>query len=543
MIHAVPGIMVLILKVFWEPGAGSGKKRLRVDEEADWSSFRSQIETLVGFKPVLLVDEDECEIDSLDVLENGLKVWVRKAAASGGSEGAVSPASPATSLIVPPSPREVAEEAMEALPDHASASKLLSLLRLVLKNLLDAKGDAALRKFQTVSVKKLNKAAKSDAVGQAARKILAALGFADITSRGKELTLSTDLASSSEYLAHALSLLDQLFIESRRTRQSQSQLSSPVVVSLNNGARSEVSKSKVSHHNFSWSDRHQVINSANDEGLLDRPLLSSERLRIFLDELAVRRELLKGQQHSLGGSERLERLRVRVFDAEGRNLSAMDLAAEHSQEVEVKGDEDEDDDEDQGHVINNATIQRARLLQLQLRALSVEKERRFRSKDSVKLEKLQRKDKRYKRTLLKVGQRGGISISAKFSSLETCRDVLRCIVTHILSTEAAVAIKNGSLDLVLTCRILNESSATQECARSSKMFWPDIHLSDGGSLGEDVIEDCGMSLLELRMVPRGRIWINVVALRGSKSRDFKDLLRPELSQLFDQVDRLPGDSV
>jgi len=283
---------------------------------------------------------------------------------------------------------------------------------------------------------------------------------------------------------------------------------------------------------------------------------------MFLDELTVRREVLKEQQRQHDGDERLESLHVRVFDVDGENLSAMALAAARALEEEgeegtggedgedggdggdgedgqVGGGENDDhdeDDDDEDRTIHESTVQRARLMQL--RAASAEKERRkgFRSKDAVKLEKLQSKDKRHKRASLKIGKRGGVSIAARFSLLETPKDVLRHLVRDVLSTEAAIAIQKGALNLVLTCRDPKSSRGRCEFARSSEMVWPDIKSGgDGCGVVDYATEDCGRSLLELKMVPSGRVWVDVAHSRGSSGGDFKGLLRPELSQLFDQA--------
>ena len=153
---------------------------------------------------------------------------------------------------------------------------------------------------------------------------------------------------------------------------------------------------------------------------------------------------------------------------------------------------------------------------------------------------MQRKDKLNSKTLLKIGERGGTSISARFSPLETGKDVMRYIVRDIVSQRSKEAIKSGALELVLTCRDPDSSRGSSIFARTSEMNW---RTADANSdLASCVDDDSGKSLLEWKLVPSGRVWLEV---RSSGRKAFaapqqglKDLLRPTYQQLFSAVEDL-----
>ena len=143
-------------------------------------------------------------------------------------------------------------------------------------------------------------------------------------------------------------------------------------------------------------------------------------------------------------------------------------------------------------------------------------------KKKEKKEKLERKldNMRKWKSCIRIIKKSsnGISIMAKFATVENSRDVLDYLVDDLLSEEAQHLVENGSLELTIQCRNPSSSSSTNVdyqmmCSTST------AHLrSIADSKRMDKLEE--MSMLEWNLVPRGRVILLVnLVTKSFLSRD------------------------
>ena len=196
---------------------------VNVNEEAGWDALMKQIEGIVGFCPQKLVDEDDCDIEGVDVLENGLKVYIQEIE----NQNVPAPAVPGNQQPLPVAAvvkpvntqalRSLAFEALNAIKDQSASLRLLSLVRIIITNLAKVKNSekSLLVKYQTVNTKKLLRAAK--VTSGLRQRLLLALGFVDVNGDGRKLTLHESTATS-EFSGQRRTSLDELFVEFSQAR-------------------------------------------------------------------------------------------------------------------------------------------------------------------------------------------------------------------------------------------------------------------------------------------------------------------------------------
>ena len=440
---------------------------------------------------------------------------------------------------------------------HESGSKVLSMLRLLIINIHTHPDE---KKYKTITKAKLEKAANFAVPSE----IMSSLGFVLTTaSEGKKKLKYVYEKEIHEATTSAIvDMLDGLFVESRQL--SQGSVHKPIVsFSLLAGSAGSADSAdsadggetkNSSFGGISWSQRHQAMAAARTSGM-NGPMLSTDRLKIFLDELKARRNqmmedggmpLRKMKLFNSGGAE--------VTSSSSSSSSSLGIQPESNNEVsEVQqgemrqGEEGYVSIDSSGTTMTSEVDEEARIEQqermarqrlMNLRRVSEEKKRdksnSFRSKASKKLEKMEQKELKFSTGGIKICEKSsnGISIMAKFATVENSRDVLDYLVDDLLSEEAQHLVENGSLELTIQCRNPSSSSSTNVdyqmmCSTST------AHLrSIADSKRMDKLEE--MSMLEWNLVPRGRVilLVNLVNADGKKSTPLAPHLNESLREML-----------
>ena len=336
-----------------------------------------------------------------------------------------------------------------------------------------------------------------------------------------------------------IQLLDELFVESRQLSQSQVHQS---LFSSNSVATSSNSTGETKQSNgTSWSERHQAMAAARQAGL-SSPMLSNDRLTIYIDELNIRRNKLfednelpsrNIQLFNSGGAKiSFENLQdtihvtgpnsVAELIQEDQEETAETQATEETQETEETKETQETQD-----TIDQQDEKRDRAIRLRMisrRKIMEEKkkdEKRFRSKATRKLEKLQSKDGKYTKSTLKISERNGISISANFSIVENAQDVLDFLIKECLSENGQELVNNNSLQIILETR--DPSPKTNGRVANITLATTSASTVATGLRTKSTTDDTS-TLLEWNLVPRGRVWLDIYIVEESGKRNKTTLM-------------------
>ena len=434
---------------------------------------------------------------------------------------------------------------------HESGSKVLSMLRLLIINIHTHPDE---KKYKTITKAKLEKAASFAVPSE----IMSSLGFVLTTSSEgkKKLKYVYEKEIHEATTSAIVDMFDGLFVESRQL--SQGSVHKPIVsfsllagsaVSADSADGGETKNS--SFGGISWSQRHQAMAAARTSGI-NGPMLSTDRLKIFLDELKARRN----QMMEDGG---MPLRKMKLFNSGGAEVtssSSLGIQPESNDEVsEVQQGEERQREEVSASIDSSGTTmtpevdeevrieqqeRMARQRLMNLRRASEEKKRdksnSFRSKASKKLEKMEQKELKFSTGGIKICEKSsnGISIMAKFATVENSRDVLDYLVDDLLSEEAQHLVENGSLELTIQCRNPSSSSTSSTNVDYQMMCSTSTaHLrSIADSKRMDELEE--MSMLEWNLVPRGRVilLVNLVNADGKKSTPLAPHLIESLREML-----------
>merc|ERR1712166_951579 len=285
----------------------------------------------------------------------------------------------------------------------------------------------------------------------------------------------------------------------------------------------------------SWSERHQAMAAARQAGL-SSPMLSNDRLTIYIDELNIRRNKLfednelpsrNIQLFNSGGAKiSFENLQDTIH-VTGPNSVAELIQEDQEETAETQETEETKETQETQDTIDQQDEKRDRAIRLRMisrRKIMEEKkkdEKRFRSKATRKLEKLQSKDGKYTKPTLKISERNGISISANFSIVENAQDVLDFLIKECLSENGQELVNNNSLQIILETR----DPSPQINGRVANITLATTSASTVATgLRTKSTTDDTSTLLEWNLVPRGRVWLDIYIVEESGKRNKTTLM-------------------
>ena len=553
---------------------GVGRK-IRVDTLKNFQELVAKLTTKFNTEIKEIKDSDGDIIDEIDLLSQGDEIVIIAAPPIATTTAAPSTTDLGTrimrSLIPQDDQDTIVHCDLSSIRTHIltqlannshqdGSTKLLSTLRHLMTNIQTDN-----HKYMCLSKHKLEKATQPL---QVTDELMSSLGFGLCTTtkhlrpkyyyRGpwmheshESVFYQDSVSSSPKQHVHQptilaiIQLLDELFVESRQLSQSQVHQS---LFSSNSVATSSNSTGETKQSNgTSWSERHQAMAAARQAGL-SSPMLSNDRLTIYIDELNIRRNKLfednelpsrNIQLFNSGGAKiSFENLQdtihvtgpnsVAELIQEDQEETAETQATEETQETEeAQETEETKETQETQDTIDQQDEKRDRAIRLRMisrRKIMEEKkkdEKRFRSKATRKLEKLQSKDGKYTKSTLKISERNGISISANFSIVENAQDVLDFLIKECLSENGQELVNNNSLQIILETR--DPSPNTNGRVANITLATTSASTVATGLRTKSTTDDTS-TLLEWNLVPRGRVWLDIYIVEESGKRNKTTLM-------------------
>jgi len=581
---------------------GQGRK-LRTDNLSTWDDLITKISTKLDNQTILSIKDDDGDIlDDLNLLSHGDTLHVETTTATTTTATATTATATTTTATTPsttqPAPSALGTRIMRALlpndaqtqqePLHINISQAREQLMSILANLTHAKGAVLLRtlrflmvniqthpnedKYKSISHSRLQKTTEIDVP----RQVMQVLGFTsnDTTTDGTA-TQVQQLPSSTKKIKKkytyskivhqpttlaVVGLLDNLFVETRQL--SQRNVTRPLITSTSHGGETKATDSSGGNGGSSggllWSQRHQAMAAASSAGMTS-PMLSSDRLRIFIDGLKERRNKMfedgpltqrniklfnaDGAEMFVGDEDREKKHSSSNSSSNSSNSSSNNnnniestVVASEPQEEEQELTSQQQEELDR----KRESLARQRLINLRKASEDQKKQQnqKFRSKATRELDRMHTKDGKYSKATVKITERGtGISIVGQFNVCENGQDVLDFLVEECLSVEAQTLITNGTLELHLECRDPTPRSSGK--AENVTMAMTAITTAlNSFKKGDE------MSMLEWNCVPRGRVWLSLYTVGhgvdGSANKRVKASFQSHLINEFQEVLTLDG---
>jgi hypothetical protein len=542
------------LKVIRVIHQGQGRK-IRIDTLSSWNELLQKISSKLNNRTIETIkDSDGDIVDDLEVLSHGDIITVTTVTPSTDKKETTTTTTDSLGTKIMramlPSDKnqtscdpiqvqipEVREQIMSILANvtQEKGTLLLRALRFLFVNIQTHPGD---EKYKTISKSKLFEATEIDVP----LNLMTCLGFDQkISTKKKKIKyVYKNIVHEPTSLA-IISLLDNLFVELRQ--MSQKTVHKPLFTS--SGLQPQVSGGETkSNGGTLWYQRHDAMAAASAAGL-KVPILSSDRLKIYIDELRERR-------NKMFEDGKTQNRKVKLFNEGGAEINMFTEKVkneEHEQQEEQQEEQQDEEKQGGGEQITltleekeeidtrNESLARQRLLRLRKASEDKKMQERgkFKSKATRELERMQTKEGKYNKSIVKIAERGGsgLSIMACFSLCENGQDVLDFVVDECLSKNAKELIELKKLQIHLECRdpTPRKTGVAEYISMASTSSTPSTMYK--------IKNSDEMSMLEWNCVPRGKIMLTMYLLNDdSEDNKSRTSLKLQLKESYQELLRL-----